>query len=136
MIAVKGVDDSQSAPDGRRRGTRSGEPSYDAAAATDDCRSDPDLSRCGSCGSVLVQPIDWALVGRAHWRVTLRCPNCEWTGTGVFGQEAVDRYDVELDRGTRKLKSTLARVSRACMEAEIEQFARALDADLILPCDF
>ena len=85
---------------------------------------------------MLVQPIDWSLIGRSHWRVVLRCPNCEWSGTGVFGQEAVDRYDRELDRGTRKLQSTLTRVSRACMEAEIEAFAQALERDLIVPFDF
>ncbi len=85
---------------------------------------------------MLVQPIDWSLVGRSHWRVTLRCPNCEWSGTGVFGQEAVDRFDRELDRGTRKLQPTLTRVSRACMEAEIEAFAAALENDLIIPFDF
>jgi hypothetical protein len=102
----------------------------------DETTTDPELCRCGSCGSMLVQPIDWSLIGRSHWRVVLRCPNCEWSGTGVFGQEAVDRYDRELDRGTRKLQSTLTRVSRACLEAEIEAFAQALERDLIVPFDF
>ena len=85
---------------------------------------------------MFVQPLEWSLVGRSHWRVTLRCPNCEWTGTGVFAQDTVDRFDRELDRGMRQLTSTLTRVSRACMEAEIESFAKALDSDLILPFDF
>ena len=98
--------------------------------------TDPDLALCGGCGSKLVQPIDWSLVGRSHWRVTLRCPNCEWSGTGVFTQAAVDRFDRELDRGMRQLQSTLTRVSRACMEAEIASFAHALDTDLIVPFDF
>ena len=102
----------------------------------DETLTDPELCRCGGCGSMLVQPIDWSLIGRSHWRVVLRCPNCEWSGTGVFGQDAVDRYDRELDRGTRKLQSTLTRVSRACMEAEIEAFAAALETDLIVPFDF
>jgi len=102
----------------------------------DETTTDPELCRCGSCDSTLVQPIDWSLIGRTHWRVVLRCPNCEWSGTGVFGQEAVDRFDRELDRGTRKLQSTLTRVSRACMEAEIEAFASALENDLIVPFDF
>jgi hypothetical protein len=97
---------------------------------------DPDLSLCGGCGSSLVQPIDWSLVGRSHWRVTLCCPNCEWSGTGVFTQDAVDRFDRELDRGMRELQSTLTRVSRACMEAEISTFARALEDELIVPFDF
>ena len=85
---------------------------------------------------MLVQPLDWALVGRSHWRVMLRCPNCEWVGTGVFDQAAVDRYDRDLDRGTRKLTNTLARVTRACMEAEIQQFSGALASGLIQPFDF
>jgi hypothetical protein len=104
----------------------------------DPCEStcDPDLSVCGGCGSKLVQPIDWSLVGRTHWRVTLRCPGCEWSGTGVFTQEAVDRFDRELDRGMRQLQSTLTRVSRACMEAEIAAFSHALETDLIVPFDF
>src|SRR5579862_8551597 len=135
MNAVKAGDDSQQAPDGRRR-VRKGDLSYAEPAVADDSRVDPDLCRCGSCGSMLVQPLDWALVGRSHWRVMLRCPNCEWVGTGVFDQPAVDRYDRDLDRGTRKLTNTLARVTSACMEAEIEQFVTALDTGLIQPFDF
>ena len=106
------------------------------APPADDSGVDPDLCRCGSCSSALVQPIDWALIGRSHWRVTLRCPNCEWIGTGVFSQETVDRFDRDLDRGTRDLTKTLNRVSKACMEAEIEHFAQALASDLIVPFDF
>jgi hypothetical protein len=97
---------------------------------------DPALWRCGGCDCPFVQPLDWDLVGRSHWRVTLRCPNCEWVGTGVFSQDAVDRFDRELDRGMRKLQSTLSRVSRACMEADIESFTHALATDLIVPFDF
>jgi hypothetical protein len=104
--------------------------------AEESSTGDPALWRCGGCDCPFVQPLDWDLVGRAHWRVTLRCPNCEWVGTGVFSQEAVDRFDRELDRGMRKLQSTLARVSRACMEADIEHFSQALEADLIVPFDF
>jgi|GEM_PF-1190717 len=102
----------------------------------DPSTGDPALWRCGGCDCAFVQPLDWDLVGRSHWRVTLRCPNCEWIGTGVFSQEAVDRFDRELDRGMRKLQATLARVSRACMEADIETFVQALDTDLITPFDF
>jgi hypothetical protein len=97
---------------------------------------DPDLSVCGTCAAKFVQPVDWSLVGREHWRVTLRCPNCGWEGTGVFAQETVDRFDRELDRGTRELTKTLRRVTRACMEAELAQFVHALEIDLILPSDF
>ena len=32
---------------------------------------------------------------------TLRCPECEWNGGGVYDQEIVDRFDEELDAGHR-----------------------------------
>jgi hypothetical protein len=111
-------------------------PDHTQAWPEDPSTGDPALWRCGGCDCPFVQPLDWDLVGRAHWRVTLRCPNCEWVGTGVFSQEAVDRFDRELDRGMRKLQATLARVSRASMEADIDTFARALETDLIVPFDF
>ena len=136
MKLVEARDDKQSLPDGTRRARRSSEVAEVTRRRPDDCASDPDLCLCGQCGSKLVQPIDWAMVGRRHWRVTLHCPNCEWSGTGIFTQVAIDRYDRELDRGMRKLNATLTRVSRACMEEEIEIFAKALDSDLIVPFDF
>jgi hypothetical protein len=66
-----------------------------------------DLSVCGTCDSHLVYPVDWSEAGSRHWEVTLRCPNCEWVGTGIFEQEVVDRYDLELDRQTRSLAQAL-----------------------------
>ena len=61
------------------------------------------------------------LPGSTHWRVTLRCPNCEWTGTGVFGQE--DRRPFRSRAGPRNEGSCrrCSRASaRACMEADVE----------------
>jgi hypothetical protein len=137
MTALMATDDEQrEAQRPRRRPARAAETTRQATRQPDETSSDPDLCRCGSCDSMLVQPLDWALVGRSHWRVTLGCPNCGWTGTGVFAQETVDRYDRELDRGTRKLTSILNRVSRACMQAEVDRFVHALECDLIVPFDF
>jgi hypothetical protein len=95
-----------------------------------------DLRRCGTCGSHLVYPTDWSEMGRRHWQVELRCPNCEWTGTGVFEQEVVDRFDKELDHGTESLVQDLHRLTRANAEHEIERFREALARDLIVPEDF
>ena len=70
-------------------------------------------------------------VGRGRRRRTgrsrLRCPNCEWAGTGVFEQELVERFDEELDRGTEALVRDLKRLAHANMEDEIERFTTALD---------
>lgn len=102
--------------------------------ATDDTVSD--LHVCGTCSSNLVFPVEWEEAGATHWEVVLRCPNCEWTGTGIFEQELVERFDEELDRGTEALVRDLRRLSHANMEDEIERFVQALDTDLIVPEDF
>jgi hypothetical protein len=95
-----------------------------------------DLHVCGSCNSELVYPLDWDESGATHWEVTLRCPNCEWCGTGIFEQTVVEAFDEELDRGTEALVGDLRRLMQANMEEEIERFVQALDADALLPEDF
>jgi hypothetical protein len=103
-------------------------PSHDEALS--------DLHVCGSCSSTLVYPTEWEEAGVSHWEVTLRCPNCEWAGTGIFEQELVERFDEELDRGTEALVRDLKRLAHANMEDEIERFSMALDDDHIVPEDF
>jgi hypothetical protein len=95
-----------------------------------------DLHICGGCGSHLVYPTEWEEAGTTHWEVTLRCPNCEWSGTGIFEQELVERFDEELDRGTEALVRDLKRLAHANMEDEIQRFCRALSEDHIVPEDF
>jgi hypothetical protein len=95
-----------------------------------------DLHVCGECSSDLVFPVEWDEAGATHWEVTLRCPNCEWYGTGVFSQDVVERFDEELDRGTEQLVRDLKRMMHANMEDEIERFVHALEADHIQPDDF
>jgi hypothetical protein len=96
----------------------------------------PDLHVCATCSSDLVFPVEWDEAGATHWEVTLRCPNCVWSGTGVFEQGVVERFDEELDRGTEALVRDLKRMMHANMEDEIERFVHALEADHILPDDF
>jgi hypothetical protein len=95
-----------------------------------------DLHLCGSCSSTLVYPTEWDEAGVSHWEVTLRCPNCEWIGTGIFEQDLVERFDEELDRGTEALVRDLKRLAHANMEDEIERFTAALAEDHIVPEDF
>jgi hypothetical protein len=95
-----------------------------------------DLHVCGECSSDLVYPVEWDEAGTTHWEVTLRCPNCEWHGTGTFSQDVVERFDEELDRGTEQLVRDLKRMMHANMEDEIERFVHALEADHIQPDDF
>ena len=95
-----------------------------------------ELHICEACGSDLVYPIEWAPADERTWAVELRCPDCEWSRNGVHAQQVVDRFDIELDRGTDMLIEDLARLTRANMEDEIERFIHALHADHILAEDF
>jgi hypothetical protein len=94
------------------------------------------LHVCGDCGSTLVYPTDWREAGADHWEVELRCPNCEWRGTGVFSQDVVEAFDDELDRGIDVLLSDYRALVNSNMEDEIDRFAKALDVGAILPADF
>jgi hypothetical protein len=80
--------------------------------------------------------VDWCESGTHGWDVELRCPNCEWRGAGTFDQHVVDRFDMELDRGTVTLMEDLHALVRANMEDEIERFVTALTGDHVLPEDF
>jgi hypothetical protein len=94
------------------------------------------LHVCPECAGEFVQPTDWEPAGRARWRVQLRCPECEWHGSGVHDQRTMDRFDEVLDDGTEALLDDLTHLSRAIMEEEVDRFVDALQRDLVQPEDF
>jgi hypothetical protein len=94
------------------------------------------LHICPECDCELVQPVDWAEAPQGLWELVLQCPNCFWVDEGVFEQEEVDALEERLDDGLTEMLSDLRRLTRANMCEEIERFAAALNADLILPEDF
>jgi hypothetical protein len=95
-----------------------------------------DLHICPDCASSLVYPVQWEEADEAHWHIALRCPNCERTEDGVFGQIQCDNFDDELERGTDALTRDYKRLMTANLSEEIDRFAAALDADAVLPEDF
>ena len=95
-----------------------------------------DLAICPCCGRDLVYPLDWAPASARKWAVTLRCPECEWRGGGVYDQAVVDRFDEALDEGTQAILDDLELLTRSNMEEQIETFVAAVEANLILPEDF
>ena len=95
-----------------------------------------DLHCCPRCSSDLVYPTEWEQVDEEVWSLNLRCPNCEWRGAGDYDRATVERLDEELDHGTHAVVTDLKRLMHANMEAEIERFVSALDADHIWPFDF
>ena len=94
------------------------------------------LHVCFHCAGELVYPLDWSEEGPRHWRIVLRCPECESRREGVFDQArrrtARRRARPRLERAARRSR----RMTHANMSEEIEFFVRALDADLITPSDF
>jgi hypothetical protein len=94
------------------------------------------LHVCFHCAGELVYPLDWSEEGLRHWRIVLRCPECESRREGVFEQTSVEMLDDELDRASSALLGDLRRMTHANMTEEAEFFIRALDADLIVPSDF
>jgi hypothetical protein len=95
-----------------------------------------DLHICPECRAELVYPTSWEEAGSENWRVSLRCPNCEWAATGVFPQNMVDRFDERLDEGTEQLVTDLKQLMHANMSEEIDRFVVALEAEAVLPEDF
>jgi hypothetical protein len=94
------------------------------------------LHVCFHCSGELAYPLDWSEEGPRHWRIILRCPECESRREGVFEQTVVEQLDDELDRAASVLLGDLRRLTHANMSEEVEFFVRALDADLIVPTDF
>ena len=94
------------------------------------------LHVCFHCAGELVYPLDWSEEGVRHWRIVLRCPECESRREGVFEQTSVEMLDDELDRASSALLGDLRRMTHANMTEEAQFFIRALDADLIVPSDF
>ena len=95
-----------------------------------------ELHVCPECASDLVYPVTWDEAEQSRWEVSLRCPNCEWTTTDTFEEDAIQRFDETLDRGTEALVSDLRQLTRANMEDDVERFVAALHAEYVLPEDF
>jgi hypothetical protein len=131
---------SENDPDIQHRPPRAAKPTGAVygrkSGPTDSTCSPAQLHICFHCAGELVYPLDWSEDGPRHWRIVLRCPECESRREGVFDQSAVERLDDELDRGSSALLGDLRRMTHANMSEEVEFFVRALDADLILPSDF
>ncbi len=132
--------ESEKNPDIQRRPSPAAHPRgavYGAQPPRGDGTCTPtQLHICFHCAGELVYPLDWSEDGPRHWRIILRCPECESRREGVFDQTAVERLDDELDRGSSALLGDLRRMTHANMSEEIDFFVRALDAELIMPSDF
>lgn len=94
------------------------------------------LHVCERCESEVVQPFEWRATSDDHWELTLYCPNCDWSCSGIYSREQVEELEEQLDLGVEAIMRDLHRLTSANMADEIERFAGALEGDLILPEDF
>jgi predicted RNA-binding Zn-ribbon protein involved in translation (DUF1610 family) len=95
-----------------------------------------ELHACPDCNGELVQPLSWCESSEGRWELTLECPNCGWTESGVYEREQVERLEDRLDEGLADMIGDLQRLTQANMAADVDRFVAALEADLILPEDF
>ena len=110
--------------------------SEDPAGAREPRPAAEDLHVCRWCKSSLVYPTSWQEVDSHHWRLRLRCPDCERASEGIFVRAAVEHFDDELTRGGLALTRDLRNLAHANMEDECERFIAAMHAGHILPSDF
>lgn len=96
----------------------------------------PGLHVCPQCDSELVQPAEWGAVAEQRCELTLHCPNCEWSRRGIYDHEQVARLEERLDDGIAAILRDLKRLTDVNMADEVDRFAAALEADVILPEDF
>ncbi len=78
-----------------------------AASASERACPPEQLHVCFHCAGELAYPLDWSEEGPRHWRIVLRCPECESRREGVFEQTVVERLDDELDRAASVLLGDL-----------------------------
>jgi hypothetical protein len=96
-----------------------------------------ELHVCPCCSSVLVQPTCWEQAGdRSHWRVWRRCPECEWSCEGIYGEGEIDAFDEQLDLGAHELADELRALEHSNMADMADAFVAGLAADLIGADDF
>jgi hypothetical protein len=94
------------------------------------------LHLCPSCESNLVQPVDWSERPESQWELTLECPNCAWTESGVFDRAQIETLEDQLDEWLAAMIEDLRRLTQANMASDVDRFISALNAGVILPEDF
>jgi len=99
--------------------------------------ADTGLHVCRMCGSTLVQQTRREPVGMpGRWRLSRRCPECQWTADEIHGQREIDAFDEALEKGAIVLTSRLNELEREGVREIADAFTAALEADLITADDF
>jgi hypothetical protein len=94
------------------------------------------LLNCGECGCDTVQPVEWDGYGPRHWKIELRCPNCEARCTTVVEDDVAELCDRAHQRGADELELTLTTLAAENAERDIERLSFALEHGHLMPEDF
>lgn len=85
-----------------------------------------ELHRCPCCSSDLVYPVRWEERVQEHWRLELRCPNCEWRRRGEFAPAELERLDEAICDGEELLLESLRVLVRANLDGDLRAIIAAL----------
>lgn len=94
------------------------------------------LLSCGECGCDTVQPVEWDGYGPRHWKIELRCPNCEARCTTIVEDDVAELCDRAHQRGADALELALTKLSDENGKRDIERLRFALQNNHLLPEDF
>jgi len=94
------------------------------------------LLNCGECGCGTVQPVEWDGYGPRHWKIELRCPNCEARCTTVVEDDVAELCDRAHQLGADELELALTALASENAERDIERLGFALANNHLLPEDF
>jgi transcription elongation factor Elf1 len=94
------------------------------------------LNLCRDCGETFVYPVTWSESGPADWWLLLRCGGCGASRDVVASNAAVDAYDRQLDEEMAVINAAAERMEREVLAAEADNFATALELDLLGADDF
>jgi hypothetical protein len=94
------------------------------------------LNLCRDCGERFVYPVTWSESGPADWWLLLRCGSCGASRDVIASNAAVDEYDRQLDEEMAVINAAADRLEREALAAEADNFATALELDLLGADDF
>lgn len=81
-------------------------------------------------------PVCWEEADDEHWRILLRCAECDTYREVVVPDDVAKRYECDLERGIAAIAKALERLDRARMATQVDTFVAALEHDLIDAADF
>ena len=91
---------------------------------------------CPQCGTNALCPTEWETDGPDHWRMWIRCGQCEAWLEAIASNRDAAALDIELDRQQRQIAAAADALDAERMAREVEAFSRALRLDLVDAGDF